>query len=88
MLAETASTNDGLGCAFCFVFWFLTGLIFRNLRSSADSAEFCGTHVGIKSFQGKINSFRNPTESGIPAGIPEGRTLDMVFCATCEEHSL
>ena len=22
------------------------------------------------------------------AGIPEGRTLDMVFCATCNEHSL
>jgi hypothetical protein len=54
----------------------------------AESVEFCGTHVGIKSFQGKINLFRNQTESGIPAGTPKGRTLDMVFCATCNEHSL
>ena len=56
-----------------------------------ESVEFCRfrrTHVGIKSFQGKINFVQNPTESGIPAGIPEGRTLDMVFCATCNKHSL
>ena len=39
----------------------------------AESAEFRGTHIGIKSFQGKINLFQNPTESGIPAGILEGR---------------
>jgi len=64
------------------------GLIFQNLlfpQNPWNSAE----HVGIKSFQGKINLSRNPTESGIPAGIPvEGRTLDMVFCATCNKHSL
>jgi len=77
-----------LGCAFRFVFRFLPGLIFRNSGNSAEFPEFRGTHVGIKSFQGKINLFRNPTESGIPAGILEGRTLDMVFCATCNEHSL
>jgi hypothetical protein len=47
-----------------------------------------GADVGIKSFQGKINLFQNLTESGIPAGIPEGSTLDMVFCATCNEHFL
>ena len=40
---------------------------------SAESAEFHGTHVGIKSFQGKIYLFRNPMESGIPAGILEER---------------
>ena len=55
-----------LGCAFRFVFRFLTGLIFRNPRNSADDFRFRGTHVGIKSFQGKINLFRNPTESRIP----------------------
>ena len=49
---------------------------------------FRRTHVGVKSFQGKINLSWNPTESRIPAGIPEGRTHDMVFCATCNEHSL
>ena len=32
---------------------------------STDYFRFCGTHVGIKSFQGKINLFWNPTESRI-----------------------
>jgi hypothetical protein len=40
---------------------------------SAEYAKFHGTHIGIKSFQGKINLFRNPMESGIPTVIPEGR---------------
>ena len=48
-----------------FFFRFLTGLIFRNPQISADYFRFRGTHVGIKSFQGKINLFRNPPESGI-----------------------
>jgi len=60
-----AEAAQGLGCAFHFVFRFLTGLIFWNPRNSADYFQFCGTHVRIKSFQGKINLFRNPTESGI-----------------------
>ena len=80
--------SHALGCAFRFVFSFLTGLTFRNPQNSVDYFRFRGTHAEIKSFPGKINLFRNPTESGIPAGIPEGRTLDMVSCATCNEHSL
>ena len=46
-------------------FRFLTGLIFWNPQISADYFGFRGTHTGIKSFQGKINLFRNPPESGI-----------------------
>ena len=64
----------------------LTGLIFQNPQISADYFQFRGTNVGIKSFQGKINLFQNPTESGIPAGIPEGRTHDMVFCTHTFTH--
>ena len=63
-----------LGCAFRLEFRFLPVLIFRNSGYSAEFPEFRGTHVGIKSFQGKINLLRN---SG--SGIPEGRTLDMVY---------
>ncbi len=67
--------HKGLGCAFRFVFRFIPVLIFRNSGYSAEFPEFRGTHVGIKSFHGKINLHRN---SG--SAIPEGRTLDMVFC--------
>ena len=73
--------GGGLGSAFRFVFQFLTGLIFRNPRYSADYFRFRRTHVGIESFQGKINLFWNPTESRILAGIPEGRTLE--YCILC-----
>ena len=48
-----------LGCAFRLVFRFLPVLIFRNSRYSAEFPEFRGTHVGIKSFQDKINLVRN-----------------------------
>ena len=48
-----------------FLFRFLPGIIFRNPRNSVESAEFHGTHVGNKSFQGKINLLWNPTESRI-----------------------
>ena len=51
-----------------------------HFSESAEFRQFRGTHVGIKSFQGKINLVRNPTESRIPSGIPEGS-------ATCNEHS-
>jgi hypothetical protein len=61
-----------LGCAFRFVFRFLLGLIFQNSGNSTEFPEFRGTHVRIKSFQGKINLLRN---SG--SGIPEGRTRDL-----------
>ena len=55
-----------LGCAFRFLFrFFLPGLIFRNSRYSAKFPDSGGTHVGIKSFQGKINLLRN-SGSGIP----------------------
>ena len=54
-----------LGCAFRLEFRFLPVLIFRNSGYSAEFPEFRGTHVGIKSFQGKINSLRN-SGSGIP----------------------
>ena len=73
-----------LGCAFRFVFRFLTGLIFLNPRNSADYFRFRGTHARIKPFQGKINLFRNPTESRILAGIKEGRTLKG---ATCNKYT-
>ena len=66
-----------------FFLRFLTGLIFWNPRISAGYFRSRGTHVGIKSFQGKINLFRNPPESGILAGIPEGRTLDLEYCILC-----
>ena len=51
---------------------------FGILQVSADYFGCCEMHVGIKSFQGKNNLFRNLTESGIPAGIvPKGRTRDL-----------
>jgi len=65
-----------LGCAFRLAFRFLPVLIFRNSGHSAEFPEFRGTHVGIKSFQGKINLLRNPG-----SGIPEA------FYATCNKHS-
>ncbi len=40
----------GLGCAFCFLFWFLLGVIFWNPRNSAAFLDSVGTHVRIKSF--------------------------------------
>ena len=48
-----------LGCAFHFLFRFLPGLIFRNSGYSAEFPGSGGTHVGIKSFQGKIYLVRN-----------------------------
>jgi hypothetical protein len=48
-----------LGCAFCFGFRLILVLIFQNSGYSAEFLEFRGTHVGIKSFQGKINMPRN-----------------------------
>ena len=48
-----------LGCVFRFVFWFLPGLIFWNPRNSVAFLDSVGTHVGIKSFQGKNNLVRN-----------------------------
>ena len=57
--------HKGLGCAFRFVFRFIPVLIFRNSGYSAEFPEFRGTHVGIKSFHGKINLHRN-SGSGIP----------------------
>ncbi len=73
-VAVVAATMAAAVVRMCipFFFRFLTGLIFRNPRISADYFRFRGTHVGIKSFQGKINLFQNPPESG----IPEGRTLE------------
>ena len=68
---------QNLGCASRFLFQFQPSLIFRNPSVSLDYFGFCGTHVGIKPFQGKINLFRNPPESDIPAGFLEGRTLSM-----------
>ena len=63
LLSSLSTGGLVLGCAFRFVFRFLQGLIWWNPLLSAESAEFCGTHVGIKSFQRKIDLFRNPTES-------------------------
>ena len=54
-----------LGCAFRLEFRFLPVLIFRNSGYSAEFPEFRGTHVGIKSFQGKINLLQN-SGSGNP----------------------
>ena len=48
-----------LGCAFRFVFRFLPGVNFRNPRNSAAFPDSVGTHVGIKSFPGKINLVQN-----------------------------
>ena len=73
--------TEGLGCAFRFVFRFLPGLIFRNSGNSAEFPEFRGTHVGIKSFQGKINLLRN-SGSGIPD--PEFRREGpLTWCILC-----
>ncbi len=71
-----------LGCAFWLEFRFLLVLIFRNSGYSAEFPEFRGTHVGIKSFQGKINLLRN---SG--SGIPEGRTPDLCHNTIPYYHS-
>jgi hypothetical protein len=51
---------------------------FWNPPVTTDYFGFRGTHVGIKSFQGKINLFRNPPESEIPAKIPEERILEVL----------
>ena len=42
-----------LGCAFRPVFRFIPVLIFRNSGFSAEFPDSGGTHIGIKSFQGK-----------------------------------
>ena len=73
---SSSSPHSGLGCAFRLVFRFIPVLIFRNSGFSAKFPDSGGTHVGIKSFQGKINLLRN---SG--SGIPEA------FYATCNKHS-
>jgi hypothetical protein len=39
--------------------FFIPVLIFWNSGNSTESAEFRGTHVGIKSFQGKITGIQN-----------------------------
>ncbi len=54
-----------LGCAFRPVFRFILVLIFRNSGFSAEFPDSGGTHIGIKSFQGKINLLRN-SGPGIP----------------------
>ena len=59
------TTTDDLGCAFRFLFRFRPDLIFRNPQVSADYFRVRGTHIGIKSFQGKTNLFRNSPEPGI-----------------------
>jgi hypothetical protein len=77
-----------LGCAFRPVFQFIPVLIFRNSGYSTKFPDSGGTHVEIKSFQGKIYLLRN-SGSGIPA--PEFRRegpLHGVFYATCNEHSV
>ena len=51
--------SEILGCAFRFLFRFLPGVIFWNPRNSAAFLDSIGTHVGIKSFQGKINLVQN-----------------------------
>jgi hypothetical protein len=48
-----------LGCAFRPVFRFIPVLIFRNSGFSAEFPDSGGTHIGIKSFQGKIKLLRN-----------------------------
>ena len=55
----TTATGDTLGCAFCFVFRFLPGVIFWNPRISAAFPDSVVIYVRIKSFQGKINLVRN-----------------------------
>ena len=84
-----------LGCAFRFVFQFIPVLIFRNFGYFAEFLEFRGTHVGIKSFQGKINLLQN-SGSGIPdrefwregpvisATIPYGTTILLQFAHTIQ----
>jgi len=76
-LRRKAQTNDvayELGCAFRPAFRFRPVVIFRNSGSSAEFPKFRGTHIGIKSFQGKINLLLN-SGSGIPD--PEFRRHSM-----------
>jgi hypothetical protein len=63
--SEAVDNTSGLGCAFRFLFRFHPGLIFRNPHFSADYFRLRGTHIEMKSFQGKINLFWNPPEPGI-----------------------
>ena len=58
-IGPPARAPPALGCAFRLAFRFLPVLIFRNSGYSAEFPEFRGTHVGIKSFQGKIYLVRN-----------------------------
>ena len=48
-----AASHVVLGCAFRPVFRFIPVLIFRNSGCSAEVPDSGGTHIGIKSFQGK-----------------------------------
>ncbi len=84
-----------LGCAFRFVFRFIPVLIFWNSGCSAELLEFHGTHVRIKSFQGKISLLQN-SGSGIPdlefrkegpvtsATIPYRTTILLQFAHTIQ----
>ncbi len=49
----TGYHDDDLGCAFRPAFRFIPVLIFRNSGFSAEFPDSGGTHIGIKSFQGK-----------------------------------
>jgi len=51
------SCDERLEYAFRMLFLFWPGLIFRHQQEFSDYFGFRGTHVRIKSFQGKINLF-------------------------------
>ena len=90
-----SGSTSGLGCAFRFLFRFLPGLLFRNTGYSTEFPDSGGTHVGIKSFQCKINLLRN-SGSGIPdqefrregpvtsATIPYRTTILLQFAHTIQ----
>ena len=76
--------TSALGCAFQLVFRFIPVLIFRNSGFSTKFPDSGGTHVGIKSFQGKINLLRN-SWARIPD--PEFQREGPVTSATIPYHT-
>ena len=70
-----------------FFFRFRLSLFFQNPENSVEFPDSGGTHVGIKSFSGKINLFWNLPESGIRPEFRRKGPMNMVFCATWNKHS-
>jgi len=80
--------HPNLGCAFRFYSGSGPASFFGILRFPRITSDSTEHTSELNHSRARLIFFRNPTESGILAGIPKGRTIDMVSCATCNKHSL